>query len=57
MNGVMHALAQKKTQSKEGLFFTVKLAQQMLSKYYAEVTTTNGFLFKSAHILDLFQKL
>jgi len=33
MHGVMRALAKKKTQWKEHLFFAVKLARQKLSKY------------------------
>ena len=57
MDGVMQALAKKKTQSKEDLFFAVKLAQQKISKYYAEVTPTMGMRLFSAHILDPFQKL
>jgi len=44
MDGVMRALAKKKTPWKEDLFFAVKLARQMLSKYYAEVTPTTGML-------------
>jgi len=32
MDGVMRALARKKTQWKEDLFFAVKFAQQTLSK-------------------------
>jgi len=50
-------LAKKKTQWKEDLFFTVKLAQQKLSKYYTDVTPTTGMLLISAHILDPFRKL
>jgi hypothetical protein len=57
MDGVMRALAKKKTQWKEDLFFAVKLARQKLSKYYAEVTPTTDMLQISAHILDLFRKL
>jgi len=57
MDGVMRALAKKKTQWKEDLFFAVKLAQQKLSKYYTEVTPTTGMLLISAHIVDPFQKL
>jgi len=57
MDGVMRALAKKKTQWNEDLFFTVKLARQKLSKYYAEVTPTRGMLPMSAHILDPFRKL
>jgi hypothetical protein len=57
MDGVMLALAKKKTPWKEDLFFAVKLARQKLSKYYAEVTPTTGRLLISAHILDPFRKL
>jgi len=57
MDGVMRALAKKKTQWKEDLFFAVKLARQKLSKYYTEVTPTTGMLLISAHILDPFWKL
>jgi len=57
MDGVMRALARKKTPWKKDLFFAVKLAQQKLSTYYAEVTPTTGMLLITAHILDLFWKL
>jgi hypothetical protein len=57
MDGVMRALAKKKTQWKEDLFFAVKLARQMLSKYDAEVTPTAGMLLIGVHILDPFRKL
>jgi len=57
MDGVMRALAKKKTQWKEDLFFAVKLARQKLSKYYTEVTPMTGILLISAHILDPFRKL
>jgi hypothetical protein len=57
MDGVMRALAKKKTQWKEDLFFAVKYARQKLSKYYTEVTPTTGMLLIVAHILDPFQKL
>jgi len=57
MDCVMGALAKKNTSWKEDLFFTVKLAQQKLSKYYTEVTPTTGMLLISAHILDPFRKL
>jgi len=56
MDGVMRDLAKKKNQWKEDLFFTVKLAQQKRSKYYAEVTPTTGMFLISAHILDPFRK-
>jgi len=42
MDGVMGALAKKKTQWREDLFFAVKLARQKLSMYHAEVTPTTG---------------
>jgi len=57
MEGVMRALAKKKTPWKEDMFFAVKLVRQQLSKYYAEVTPTMGMLMISAHILDPFSKL
>jgi hypothetical protein len=57
MVGMMRALAKKKTEWKEDLFFAVKLAQQKLSQYYAEVRPTTGMLLISAKILDSFQKL
>jgi hypothetical protein len=55
MDGVMRALAKKKTQWKEDLFFAVTIARQQLSQYYAEVTPTTGMLLISTHILDLFR--
>jgi hypothetical protein len=57
MDGVMRALAKKKTQWKEDLFFAVKCARQKLTKYYTEVTPTTGMLLITAHILDPFRKL
>jgi hypothetical protein len=57
MDPVMLALAKEKTQWKEDLFFAVKLARQMLSKYYAEVTPTTGMLLSSADILHPLRKL
>jgi len=57
MDGMMRTLAKKTTQWKEDFFFAVKLAQQKLSKYYAEVTPSTGMLLISAHILDPFRKL
>jgi len=57
MDGVMRALAKKKTQWKEDLFFAVKIAPQKHSKYYAEVTPTTGMHLISAHILNPFRKL
>jgi len=56
MDGVMRALAKKKTKWKENLLFAMKLARQKLSKYYAEVTPTTSMLLYSAYILDPFWK-
>jgi len=44
MDGVMRPLANKKTQWTEDLFFAVKLAQQKLFKYLADVSPTTGML-------------
>jgi len=57
MDGVMRALAKKKTQWKEDLFFRVKLARQKLCEYYAEVIPTMGMLPISAHVFHHFRKL
>ena len=57
MDGVRQALAKKKTQWKEDLFFAVKLAPHKLSKYNAEVTPKIGMHLISAHILDRFRML
>jgi len=57
MDGMMQALAKKKTPWKEDLFFAVKLAQKKLSKKYAEVTPTTGMLPICTHILDPVRKL
>jgi len=57
MDGVMRALAKKRSQWMEDLFFAVKLARQKHSKYYTKVTPTTGMLRISAHILDPFRKL
>jgi len=57
MDGVMRALAKKKTQWKEDLFFAVKCVRQKLSKYYMEGTPMTGVLLIMVHILDPFWKL
>jgi hypothetical protein len=57
IDGVMQALAKKKTPWKEDLFFAVKLARQKRSNHYAKVTPTTGMRLISAHILDPFRKL
>jgi len=56
MDGVMQAVAKKKTSWKKDLFFSAKLARQKLSKYHVEVTPSMGMLLSSAHILDPFWK-
>jgi hypothetical protein len=57
MDGVMRALAKKKTQWNKDLFFAVMNVRQKLSKYYTVVTPTTGMLLIMAHILDPFRKL
>ena len=57
MDGVMPALAKKKTQWKHDLFFPVKLPRQKRFKYYAEVSPTMVMVLISAHIFDPFWKL
>jgi hypothetical protein len=57
MDGMMRALAKKKTQCKEDMLFAVKLAQQKLTQCYAEVTPMGGMVLISAHIFDAFWKL
>jgi len=57
MDGLMRPSAEKKTPSREDLFIPVKLAPQIRSKHYAEVTPTTGMLLVSEYILDTFRKL
>jgi hypothetical protein len=57
MDGVLRALAKKKTQWKEDLYFAVKFARKKLSKYYADVTPETGMLLIAAQIMDPFRKL
>jgi hypothetical protein len=57
MHGVMRAVANKKTQWKDYLFFPVTLAQQKHYKHNAEVTPIAGMVLISAHNLDPVQKL
>jgi hypothetical protein len=57
IDGVMSAMAKKKTPWKEDLFFAVKLAQQKLSKYYTEVTPRTGMVLISAQMLYSFRIL
>ena len=57
MEGMMRALAKKKTQWKEDLLFAVKLAWRKLSNYHAEVTLSTGMGLIYAHILYPLRKL
>jgi hypothetical protein len=57
IHGVTRALAKKKTPWNEDLLFTVKLAQQKLFKYYAEVTPTMDMRPIFAHNLDPLRRL
>jgi hypothetical protein len=57
MDGVMRALAKKKTQQKEDLFLAMTLAGPKQLKYYAEVTPSRGMVLISADSLDYFRKL
>jgi len=57
MDGVLQAVAKKKTQWKEDLYFPVKFVQEKLSKYDAEVTPTTGMVRIPPHILNPFRKL
>jgi len=57
MDGVMRALAMKKTQWKEELFFAVMFAPQKLSKSHSDVTPSTGMHFILAHIFDPFWRL
>ena len=56
-DGIMRALAKKKTQWKDNLFLAVKLAQQKQSKYYSELTPSTGMHLSSAHMLNPFRNL
>jgi len=57
MDGAIGALAKRKTQWKEDLYFAVKFVQYQLSKYFAKVTPMTGMLPISANILDPVWKL
>jgi len=54
---VMGAMAKRKIEWMEHLFFAVKSVLQKLSKQYDEVTPLSGMLLMSAHILEPLQKL
>jgi len=51
-DGIMQALAKKKTQSKEDLFFAARLARWKLSKSDAYVATAMGMHLGLQHMLD-----
>jgi hypothetical protein len=57
VHAVMRALAEKKTRWIEDFCFALKLARQLLSKYYAAGTPTTGMLRIFAHIFNLFRML
>jgi len=57
MDGVMRALAKKKTQWQEDLFFALEFARQQLSKYYTDLSPKTCMLLMSALILDPVRKL
>jgi len=46
LDGVMWAVANKRTQWNEDQYFAVKFACQKLSKYYTEVTGTTGMCYR-----------
>jgi hypothetical protein len=52
MDGVIRALAKKKTTWKQELFFAVKCAWHKLSIDYTEVPLMTGMILVSAYILD-----
>jgi hypothetical protein len=57
MDGIMEALAKRKTQWKEDLYFAMQFACPKLSKYYADVYPMTGMLESSGHICNFFRKL
>jgi len=57
MDGMMRALANKKIQWKEDLYFALKIVWQKLSKYHTDITPMTSMLPISAYILDIFRKL
>jgi len=52
IDGILRALAKKKTKWTEDSYFTVKFAQQKLTKYFAEVSPTTAMLYISAQFVD-----
>jgi len=57
MDGIMRAFDTKKTPLTQHLYFAVNLAQQMMSKWYAKITSTTVLNLIPAHISDRFRKL
>jgi len=57
MDGILRALAKKRTPWKEVGYFTLKFALPKLSNYFADITPTTGILFISVQIAHPFRKL
>jgi hypothetical protein len=56
MYRIIRALAMKKTEWMDELYFTMMFVQQKLSTHYAEVTSISSKHGSSPHILDRFRK-
>lgn len=57
MDGVLRALAKKKTAWKRDIYFALRSARTKLTKYYSTVTPETGVLLIIAHLLDPYRKL
>jgi len=57
IDAILPTVANKKTQLKDDLYFTVKFAQQTLSQFYAEVTPITGMHIISAQIMNAFRNV
>jgi hypothetical protein len=57
MDGVMRALAKKKIQWREDLYFAVKVACQNPLKYSLKITPTTGLVLILGQLLDPLPKL
>jgi len=57
MYGSMQACKEKEAQWNDAVYFTLQFVRYYLSKYYADVTSTMGWLLISANIIDLFSQL
>jgi hypothetical protein len=57
MDGVLRALAKKKTEWKRDIYFALRSARTKLTKYYSTVTPDTGVLLIIAHLLDPYRKL